>query len=125
MQQTNHYSVLERVRELDEKATGGPWHYGTVSKSRINIAADFPKEWEWVDGLAGNQRHIAQIERFGDEDQANAELVIESRTLMPLLAQALMVAVEEIERIKRKNVIVDVPDPDRQLQKMAHSICAS
>lgn len=72
---TTIQSLIARVRELDEKATKGPW----------GLACPFADENSWG---------------YAIKSLKDANLIAEYRTAAPILAEALEIALEFIERIE-------------------------
>jgi hypothetical protein len=105
-------AVLLRVRELTANATPGPW-VTLPNAPHIVAAKSLPD---------GGSIYLADL--FGDDDtegetEATGEFITASRTLLPRLAEALDVAVAELESVgsgcgecggARRDVFAEIAD---------------
>lgn len=78
-------AMIERALELGEKATKGPWRH--VPSDNVIDGPFAHRLFEWQ----ARSIDVPVVER-----DANSALVAESRTLLPILARALRVAVEAL-----------------------------
>ena len=94
--------VLERVRELSEKATKGPWDFHThvenlaVIKCSTGAVADVSR---WDTGA-----------QYPSENIPNAELIAEYRSICPRLASALEICLKAFAAIDDLKQLPDVHD---------------
>jgi hypothetical protein len=80
---TDINKAIERVIELDEKATPGPW------RSRI---------------LGGSGEHdFLTEEKLNIYKATDLEMLAEYRTLCPRLARALKIAMEQLNNLKHRH----------------------
>lgn len=94
-------ALIARVRELDEAATPGPWHsepYYRKDEKSLRNDGD-----RGCDGIWADNRHdeiVTTDSAVYGPTWADARLMVEYRSLAPLLATALEEQMTEVERLK-------------------------
>ncbi len=90
---------LEEFLELEKKATEGPWERGDfwlVSKNSERTSANISQVGEMYEFATV---YSTQNPKYSQEGHANAEFIVQSRTIAPLAVKKLIEAVELLEKV--------------------------
>ena len=107
--------LIARVRELDAKATPGPWD----AEGSGGIHMDGTRDYYTIETI--EVRHLNQFAR-SKNGEANANLVAHYRTLAPKLADMLERAMEELECVRVSSsfrIRQDAADAIDEIEAMA------
>ena len=95
--------LVEKSRELDKKATPGEWFWRWPKEGSCYLNSGLKDLLNSIVLMGGNFEIAVREPEHGalrsmDPDNANAQFIAQSRTLLPQLSQALSDVIKENER---------------------------
>lgn len=103
-------AMIERALELDEKATPAPWRGCAASDSRCSCGLIWAGDHTTI--VASTCVENIDVERPLDAELGDRSFIAESRSLLPILARALRVAVEALNQRCDFGVLDKTPEAE-------------